>query len=107
MAGLLAQRAALQSRAQARTDAEALLNREAAYVDGVAQGDPAIIKEADLDTSEPSGKPIGLLPKVTRLVAARGDTDGELDAHWDPVKRGLLNYTVEITEDATGQTGWR
>lgn len=107
-------RASLLSQAQTltlqirelRDAAEDLLNTEGMFVDGIAKGDPAIIKSAGMDVSDDTHTVVGTMPKVTGLVATQGDADGEIDAHWNPVKRGLSNYTVEITEGPAGQTGW-
>ena len=53
-----------------------------------------------------AGTPVGPMPKVEGLTATQGDTPGEIDAHWNPVRRGLGSYTVQITTDPAGLTGW-
>ena len=50
--------------------------------------------------------PVGPMPKVEGLQATQGDVNGEVDMHWNPVKRGLNNYLVEMTGDPTGVSGW-
>ena len=30
-----------------------------------------------------------------------------MDLRWNAIKRGLQNTLVELTDDPTGQTGWR
>ena len=72
----------------------------------MAQGNPATLAAAGMGASSDAHTTVGTLPKVTGLVATQGDGDGEIDAHWNPVKRGLLNYTLETTVDPAGQTGW-
>ena len=109
----LAARAKLLSDAQtltiqirdARDALETLLTEEAGYVDGIAKGDAAIIKSAGMDVSSSSG-PVGAMPKVEGLTATQGDSAGEIDLAWNPVKRGLKSYTIEVSEDPAGQTGW-
>jgi len=114
MSGALAARAKLLSDAQeltiqirdARTSLETLLTEEAGFVDGIAKGDAAIIKSAGMDVSTGPGGRVGEMPKVEGLAATQGDTSGEIDLQWNPIKRGLKSYTVEMTEDATGLSGW-
>lgn len=36
-----------------------------------------------------------------------GDADGTVDLAWNPIRRGLQNFLIELTEDPAGQTGWR
>jgi hypothetical protein len=50
--------------------------------------------------------PVGPMPKVEGLKATQGDADCEVDLQWNPVKRGLKNYHVEMTTDPNGLTGW-
>ncbi len=66
----------------------------------------AIIEEAGMSVAG-EVPPIGPMPKVDGLSATQGDSEGEVDLHWNPVKRGLQNYLTEVTDDPTGQTGWR
>lgn len=117
---LLEQRADLLQKAQTltlqiratRNQIEGDLNAESIYVDGVVEGLPpedeaAAIKSAGMGTAAQSGTSIGLLPKVDGLIATQGDLDGGIDLSWNPVKRGLKIYLVELTDDPGGQTGWR
>ena len=53
------------------------------------------------------GTPVGPMPKVEGLTASAGDADGEIDLHWNSIRRGLQNYRIELSEDPAGQTGWR
>lgn len=114
MSGALAARAKLLSDAQeqtlqiraARDLLEGQLTEEAAYVDGIAKGDAAIIKSAGMDVSSGSTGRVGALPKVEGVFATQGDDAGEIDLQWNPVKRGLKSYTIEQTEDPAGQSGW-
>ena len=111
---LLAQRAQLIAQTReltlqihdARTALDDLLTQEALYVDGVAKGAAAVIAEAGMAVAAEAA-PVGAMPKVTGLVATQGDADGAVDLHWEPVRRGLLNYTVELTTAAGGQGGWQ
>ena len=50
--------------------------------------------------------PVGPMPKVEGLRATQGDADGEVELHWNPVKRGLASYLVEATSDPAALTGW-
>ena len=100
-----AQQLTIQIR-QARDLAESHLTKEATYVNGIANGDPAIIALAGMGVSDDTATPVGPMPKVENLHAAQGDADGEIDLNWNPVGRGLQNYRVEITTDPAGQTGW-
>ena len=51
--------------------------------------------------------PVGPMPKIQGLRATQGDANGEVDLHWNPVKRGLRNYIMEMTDDPAGLTGWQ
>ena len=50
--------------------------------------------------------PVGPMPKITGFVATQGDSDGDIDMHWNAIKRGLKSYGIERTTDPAGQTGW-
>ena len=54
-----------------------------------------------------TGTPIGPMPKVEGLTATAGDAEGHVDLAWNPVRRGLQNFLIELTEDPAGLTGWR
>lgn len=119
---LIAQRDALLQAAQektllirsARDAAETDLSQQADYVQrrvAVLSGpiDPAWRKARIVGAGmEPADDPtpVGPMPKIAGLVATQGDSDGEIDLHWNPVKRGLKSYIVERTSDTAGQTGW-
>lgn len=125
MSDLLSQRQALLEQAQqltlqirtARNKAEADLNQDAGYVEGVINKivppatsvDPVVAAEkarsAGMDVAA-ERTPVGPMPKIDGLTVTQGDSDGELDLTWNPIKRGLNSYEGELTEDVAGQTGW-
>ena len=119
MSGLMNDRAALLQQAQtltikirdARTALEAALNSEATYVEDVVKDLPddqaaAQITRAGMSVAASTAGPVGAMPKVDGLTATQGDADAEIDLSWNPIKRGLQNFLIELTEDPSGQTGW-
>ena len=122
METLIAQRDAILMAAQektllirsARDSAEVSMTAEGGYVErqvAILSGpiDPAwrkarIVGAGMEPADDPS--PVGPMPKVTGLVATTGDSDGEIDVHFNPVKRGLKSYILERTSDPAGGTGW-
>jgi hypothetical protein len=68
-------------------------------------GDAAKIHGAGLETAAEKS-PIGELPAPTHLAVTQGDEDGELSVSCDKV-RGASSYLWEVTDDATGKSGWR
>jgi hypothetical protein len=111
-----AQQMTLQIRAQ-RDKGENDLTNEGAYVEKVINTlvppattiDPTVAKEkarsAGMSTAD-DPTPVGDMPKITGLTATQGDSAGEVDLAWNPIKRGLKSYIGEQTEDPAGQTGW-
>lgn len=98
----LAQKVATQN-----TDEKALqdlLTAEGRTVDNAAKGDKAIIESAGMQASD-TPSPVGELPRVENLSLSHGDNPGEVDAHWNPVKK-KLNYTVQTTTDPLGSAPW-
>jgi hypothetical protein len=117
---LIGQRADLLQQAQtltiqirdARNRLEAALNAEAGYVEDTVKnmGDEqaaAAITSAGMTVAASTGGAVGPMPKVEGLTATQGDADGEIDLAWNRIPRGLQNYIIEITEDATGLAGWK
>jgi len=82
-----------------------VLTNEGKYVDIKAKGDKAIIESAGMQASdEPS--PVGEMPQVENLSLTHGDSPGEVDAHWNPVKK-KKNYTIRVTADPLGSAPWQ
>ena len=88
------------------------VTNEAGYVQGIANAstDPnnppeQIVVSAGMEP-EDARSPVGSMPKIVGLFATQGDADGEIDLHWNPIKRGLNSYVIEYTTDPAGQTGW-
>ena len=93
------------------------LNLDATYVEGVintitppaTQVDPTVAatkaQSAGMDV-EDTPTPVGVLPKVENLRTSRGDEDAEIDLQWDPIKRGLNNYILQMSTDPLGLTGY-
>ncbi len=71
--------------------------------------DPAVaaarVLSAGMDVAG-ARTPVGPLPKVEGLRGTQGDANGDIDLQWNPIKRGLTNYNLEMTDDPAGQTGW-
>jgi len=120
MKSLMDQRAALLQKAQsltveirdARNQLESSIATQSAYVEKLIKDLPddqaeATAKKAGMDVADTPGGTIGALPKIEGLTATQGDASGEVDLSWNPIKRGLQNYLVELTEDPAAQTGWR
>ncbi|MCX6369209.1 MAG: fibronectin type III domain-containing protein [Armatimonadetes bacterium] len=68
-------------------------------------GDAAKIHGAGLETAAEKSA-IGPLSAPAHLAVTQGDEDGELSVSCDKV-RGASSYLWEVTEDATGKSGWR
>ena len=84
---------------------DGVYTRVGSHVEDMSQGDEAKIKSAGLDVRS-ERRPVGDLPAVHGLTVSVGDSEGELDLHWDRVK-GAISYTVESTEDAAQASGWK
>jgi hypothetical protein len=84
---------------------DGVYTRVGSHVEDASQGDEAKIKSAGLDVRA-ERRPVGELPAVQGLTVSVGDSDGELDLHWDRVK-GAASYTIETTEDAAQASGWK
>ena len=117
---LIGQRKSLLAQAQQKTIAirakrdvgSTTITNEANYVEGIANAstDPAnppdaIIASAGMEVAG-TASPVGPMPQITALAATQSDSDGEVDLHWNPIKRGLNSYLIEKTTDPAGQTGW-
>ena len=120
MRTLIAQRNALLAQAQQVTIAlrakrdilELIVSNEASYVEQIANNstNPAnppasIILLAGMHVAD-APTPVGQMPQIAGLFATQGDGNGEVDLHWNPIKRGLNSYLIEKTTDPAGQTGW-
>ncbi len=90
------------------TDAQAIkdvLTDEGKYVDIKAKGDKAIIESAGMQASDEPA-PVGEMPQVENLSLTHGDNPGEVDAHWNTVKK-KDNYTIQVTADPLGSAPWQ
>ncbi|HLG35864.1 MAG TPA: hypothetical protein VI757_13355 [Bacteroidia bacterium] len=81
-----------------------LLTAEGRTVDNKAKGDKAFIESCGMPASD-TPSPVGELPRVENLSLTHGDNPGEVDAHWNRVKKSR-NYTVQITADPIGSAPW-
>ncbi|HLG34960.1 MAG TPA: hypothetical protein VI757_08785 [Bacteroidia bacterium] len=98
----LAQKVATQN-----TDEKALkdlLTAEGRTVDNKANGDKAFIESCGMQATD-TPSPVGELPRVINLSLSHGDNPGEVDAHWNSVKK-RANYTVQSTADPIGSAPW-
>ena len=82
------------------------LTAAARYVSGIANGNAEIITLAGMTPSAGGPSPVGPLPKVENLRATQGDEPGEIDLAWDPIRRGLKSYLIELSTSADGQSDW-
>lgn len=71
---------------------DGVLTRVGSHVEDASPGDEAKIKSAGLDVRS-ERRPVGELPAVSGLTVSVGDSDGELDLHWDRGK-GAQSYTL-------------
>jgi hypothetical protein len=70
------------------------LREEADDVEGIAQGNPEIIRKANFEVQdEPAAKPAP--GKVENLATTTGDNDGELEAQFKPQHDVADDYEVE------------
>ncbi len=84
----------------------AVVLRGAAYVQETSDGDVKKILSANLHVeSEVHLWPYRGLGQVHELHASAGDSEGEVDLSWDPV-RGADGYEVESTVDLGGEGEW-
>jgi hypothetical protein len=80
------------------------LTQEGAYVESVANGDPAKVVLAGMQVRA-AAAPIGVPAQVPNLALTAGDFPGTVDAVWDPT-RGASVYEVQISPDPMTETGW-
>jgi hypothetical protein len=79
------------------------MTQEGAYVENVANGDPAIIALAGMAVRS-NGTP-RTMTQVLDLVLSAGDFEGTLDYVHAPV-RGARSYEVQISVDPVTATSW-
>ncbi len=76
-------------------------------IENQSGGDPAKIKSAGIDVKAKPVRSDQKLPKPAGLAATTGDSDGEIDLHWDCVE-GAKSYRIEIcTENPLDKTKWQ
>lgn len=85
--------------------ADEILRVLADAVEKETGGDAAKIHGAGLETAAEKSA-IGPLSAPAHLAVTQGDEDGELSVSCDKV-RGASSYLWEVTEDATGKSGWQ
>ena len=95
---------AMQDRDVAEKAFDAGSTQMASYVDNVANGDPVIIGKAGMGVRGASA-PAGVPDPVSNLSLTAGDSDGELDAQWDPVS-GAKTYEIQTSPDPITSTSW-
>ncbi len=71
------------------------MRQRAAYVQGVSNGDAAIIKLSGFDVRKP-GQPIGQLERPTKLVMVPSKVSNSVSMRWQPVF-GADTYQVFIS----------
>ena len=98
------QMTAIQNQEEDKLDA--MLIKEASYVEVTADGDVAVIESAGLTpASKPT--PIGELIAPQGLAVTSGDDAGELDSHWDKV-RGAKSYILQTNSvDPLQESNWK
>jgi hypothetical protein len=107
-AGLLqqVQRLTLQVR-ESRNSLEKDLMNEADYVEHLIEQLPPDEQVAAIEEAGMSGAVDGPMPRIEGLIATQGDLEGAIDLSWNPIKRGVKIYRIEMSEDPAGQSGWR
>lgn len=96
-----AQTMTLQIRANI-DEAKEMMVALAAYVEKIADGKAEILSAAGLQPAESPGNRVGPMPMVEGLNATWGETDGEIDLQWTPIRRGLRVYEIESAPDING-----
>jgi Fibronectin type III domain len=91
---------AMTNKEAARDALEGLLTQRGSYVELTSGGSEAVIESSGFGVRAPSA-PVGALPAPGNLVSTYGDSDGEVDLLWNPV-RGANSYEVQckINTDA-------
>jgi hypothetical protein len=82
-----------------------LMRQLAAYIENVSGGDEKIIRSAGVSVRSPSTVTTDTLAAPTALSATEGDHDGEIDLHWNSVKRAR-SYIIEHSADPPTDTSW-
>ena len=102
-------RQAAQAKTVAQNDSEDELDKVmrqiAAYIENVSGGDEKMILSAGVSVRSPSTATSDTLAAPTGLSATEGDHEGEIDLHWNSVKRAR-SYVVERSADPPGDTSW-
>lgn len=83
---------AMTNKETTRDALEALLTQRGSYVELTSAGDEAKIESAGFSVRG-TPAPVGPLPAPGNLVSTTGDTEGEIDLAWNPV-RGAGSYEV-------------
>jgi len=82
-----------------------MMRQIAAYIENVSGGDEAMLRSAGVSVRSPSAPIAEGLAAPTGLSATEGDHDGEIDLHWNSVKRAR-SYIVERSSDPPTDTSW-
>ena len=82
-----------------------LMRQLAAYIENVSGGDEKMILSAGVSLRSPSTATSDTLAAPTALSATEGDHEGEIDLHWNSVKRAR-SYVVEHSADPPTDTSW-
>ena len=102
-------RQAAQAKTAAQHDSETSLDKIirqlAAYIENVSGGDEKIIRSAGVSVRSPLTATSDTLAAPTGLSATEGDHEGEIDLHWNSVKRAR-SYIVERSADPPTDTSW-
>jgi hypothetical protein len=86
-------------------DLDKIMRQLAAYIENVSAGDETMIKSAGVSVRSPTATSADGLAAPTALSATEGDHDGEIDLHWNSVKRAR-SYIVERSPDPPTDSSW-
>jgi Fibronectin type III domain len=82
-----------------------VMRQLAAYIDNVSAGDETMIRSAGVSVRSATIATGDDFTAPTALSVSEGDHDGELDLHWNSVKRAR-SYIIERSADPPTDSSW-
>jgi hypothetical protein len=100
---------ATQVKDTARAALEGALTQRGNYVELTAAdaADPVAVIESAGFSAKSASTPSGVPDPVENLSLTHGDNAGELDAQWDPVAGGKINYDLQWSPHPATDDTWK
>lgn len=82
-----------------------IMRQLAAYIENVSGDDAAMIRSAGVSIRSAATSTTDTLAAPSGLSATEGDHEGEIDLHWNSVKRAR-SYVIQHSADPPTDTSW-